>query len=382
MLKGGEQHATPHLLIDLQEIARKYAALKETLHRKTEVFYSVKANNHPDVIAELARLGSGFDVASWKEVKTVLQAGVSADKIAFSNPIKKKEEIEQAHAAGVSLFAFDSDAEVRKLAESAPGSQVYVRLVVSNEGSLWPLTNKFGVDYIEASRLIQLAAELGLKPVGATFHVGSQCLNPVNWGAALRVAAEVFRHSAKNGIQLSMINMGGGLPAMDSASNCPEIAEIKQVIDSEMHRFGENVRVLIEPGRHLVATSGTLVATVIGEADRGGKKWLYLDTGVYNGLMEIFEGFPYEIRTDRPTAPPRQYVIAGPTCDSVDVVYKKIMLPEVKTGDRLYFMNAGAYTISYDGYNGFPFPEVIHKNEKAPAEGGGGTQSSERVLSR
>lgn len=355
-----ENRPTPYLAIDLEEIRTRYRNLKEQFGREVEIFYSVKANNHPTVISTLLEQGSAFDVASLSEIELVLAAGCPADRVAYSNPIKKPTELAAAFTKGIRLFAFDSEAEIKKLAELAPKSQVYIRLAVSNEGSLWPLTEKFGVDYAEATRLIELAAARGLDPVGVTFHVGSQCLNPTNWGSALRSCAEVFDACAEKGIRLSLVNMGGGLPAQDSASNPPSIESIKKVVKAELaDRFDSETRILIEPGRHMVATSGTLVATVIGIAKRGAKTWIYLDTGVYNGLMELYEGFPYAVRTLHSDRPKRKYVLAGPTCDSVDVINKEIVLPELEIGDRVIFKDAGAYTISYDRYNGFDFPETV-----------------------
>lgn len=360
-----DTRTTPYLTLDLSEIRARYRGLSECCGLRAEIFYSVKANNHPDVIRVLLDEGSGFDIASLSEAKLVTSLGCPVDRVAYSNPIKKPDELAAAYGMGIRLFAFDSEAEVRKLAELAPGSQVYVRLAVSNEGSLWPLTRKFGVDYVEATRLLVLSRDLGLDPVGVTFHVGSQCLNPTNWGTALQGASTVFNACRESGIELSLVNMGGGLPAQDGASDPPSIESIRRVIETELSkRFDESIRVLLEPGRHMVATSGQLVSSVIGIAKRGGSEWVYLDAGVYNGLMELHEGFPYVVRTDHPERPERKYVLAGPTCDSVDVIQEEIHLPEVRVGDRLTFECAGAYTISYDRYNGFAFPEAhVHGHE-------------------
>lgn len=363
---------TPYLLLDLEEVKRRYRALTELFGPRTEIFYSVKANNHPELIAALVKEGSGFDVASISEAKLVVSNGCPPEKVAFSNPIKKPREISEACRSGVGLFALDSVAEIEKLSKLAPGSDIYVRLTVSNEGSIWPLTEKFGVDYVEATSLIEKASAAGLNPIGVTFHVGSQCLNPVNWGSALSGVAEVFTACRRKGIRLHAINMGGGLPAQDTATNPPRIDEIREVVRRELdERFGSDIRVMIEPGRHMVATAGTLVTSVIGKARRGGKYWIYLDAGVYNGLMEIYEDFPYTLRTEHGGRPVRKYVLAGPTCDSVDVIMKGVVLPELEVGDRVEFLCAGAYTISYDGYNGFPFPKVIYRKEKSPCLGQG-----------
>jgi ornithine decarboxylase len=338
-----------------------YRGVKRSFGRPVEIFYSVKANNAPAILKTIADLGGAFDVASWSEVRASLAAGASPDRIAFSNTIKIPEEIAAAYKVGVRLFGFDSRAEIAKLAKLAPGSDLYVRLIVSNQGSVWPLNGKFGVHVYDAVKLLVAAKDAGLNPVGVTFHVGSQCVNPENWTKALAASAAVFRMSAENGVPLTLLNMGGGLPAMESMTHPPSIAKIGTTVRKGLREFPESVRLMIEPGRHLVSTAGMLVATVIGEAEREGEHWIYLDTGIYNGLMEIHEKFPYEVRTDNPRRPKRSYVMAGPTCDSIDIIFHKIELPELNVGDRVYFMNAGAYTTAYDRYNGFEFPALCLK---------------------
>jgi ornithine decarboxylase len=363
------QEAKPRLFIDLDRVAENYRAVKGAFSRQIEIFYSIKANNDPRVLKMIFDMGGAFDVASWEEVSLTLGLGVPPEKIAFSNPIKKPSDIARAYGSGIRMFALDSRAEARKLAALAPGSQVYVRLTVPNNGSVWPLTGKFGVDREQAVDLLTECAQSGLEPIGATFHVGSQCLNPDNWVSALRIAADVFGSCATRGISLSMLNFGGGLPAMESRTSPPSLSVISAAIEAELDKhFGPATRLLIEPGRNIVATAGTLTATIIGEADRAGERWIYLDVGVYNGLMEIYEKFPYEVLTEHPDRPKRVYVVAGPTCDSVDVVFPQISLPEVRVGETLTFLNAGAYTTAYDRYNGFAFPAVvIEEKKRAPS---------------
>lgn len=359
---------TPHLLLDLGKVRASYRAVISAFGQPVEVFYSVKANNHPEILRAIRDEGGSFDVASWSEARASLAAGAKPERIAFSNPVKIPSEIAASYAVGVRLFGLDSTAEVEKLAKLAPGSQVYVRLTVSNHGSIWPLKGKFGVSEHRAVELLRDARAAGLRPVGVTFHVGSQCVNVENWTKALETAASVFRMCAAAGLPLTLLNMGGGLPAMEAMTRPPPLKDIAAAVREGLKRFPRSVRVLFEPGRHLVATAGTLVSTVIGEAEREGERWLYLDAGVYNGLMEIHEKFPYEVRTDHPDRPKRRYVVAGPTCDTVDVIFHEIELPELAIGDRVYFMNAGAYTTAYERYNGFDFPEVIFGEKKTAPE--------------
>lgn len=364
-------HATPCLAIDLERVRSNYRDIKKIFGDRLEIFYAVKANRDPEILRTLLAEGSGLDVASMTEVKIALEAGCAPEKMAFSNPIKAPWEIEEGHRLGIRLHGADSEEEIKKLARLAPGSDVYARIDVPNKGSVWPLSGKFGVEKHEAARLLVEAKRLGLNPVGVTFHVGSQCLNPDNWATAIDFSREVFHACESEGIKLSILNLGGGLPAMENMTNPPRVEEISKGIMERIERdFDPSVRVLIEPGRHLVATAGTLTATVIGQANRRGEEWLYLDLGVYNGLMEIHEKFPYEVRTDHPDREKRSYVMAGPTCDSVDVIFHDISLPRLEGGDRVHFMNAGAYTTGYDRYNGFDFPTVRYEKIKTPSLAG------------
>ncbi len=354
-------HRTPVLHIDLERLRGNYRDVMRIFGERLEIYYAVKANRDPRVLRTVLEEGGGLDVASMTEVKLGIEAGCAPERMVFSNPIKAPWEIEMAYGLGIRMFAADSDVEIAKLAKLAPGCDVYARIDVPNKGSVWPLSGKFGVEKHEAKHLLVEAKRAGLHPVGVTFHVGSQCLNPENWAFAIDYCKEVFDACAAEGIALTLLNLGGGLPAMEKMTNPPPVDEIGRGIMERIGRlFDPSVRVLIEPGRHLVATAGTLTATVIGEAVRRGENWIYLDIGVYNGLMEIHEKFPYEVRTDHEDRERRAYVLAGPTCDSVDVIFNDITLPRLALGDKVHFMNAGAYTTGYDRYNGFDFPHVLY----------------------
>ncbi len=357
MARTSRMPTTPYLSIDLDRVRANYRDIKRLFGERLEVFYAVKANRDPRVLKTLLDEGGCVDVASMTEIRIAADVGFAPSQMVFSNPIKAPGEIEEAYRLGIRLFAADSMAELSKLSKLASGSDIYARLSVSNKGSVWPLTGKFGVEKHDAVRLLLAAKRLGLNPVGTTFHVGSQCLNQDNWCSAIDACADVFDACAERGVALSLLNLGGGLPAMENMTNPPPVAAIAEgILRCVDKRFDPSVRVLMEPGRNMVATAGTLVASVIGEAERQGDHWIYLDVGVYNGLMEIHEKFPYELRTDHPEREKRAYVLAGPTCDSVDVIYHDITLPRLNVGDRVLFMNAGAYTTGYDRYNGFDFP--------------------------
>jgi ornithine decarboxylase len=241
-----------------------------------------------------------------------------------------------------------------KLAHHAPGSRVYVRLTVDNSGSEWPLAKKYGAGGADAVQLLREARAFGLQPYGLTFHVGSQCLDKESWSSALMLCHEIWRELAADGIALQMLSLGGGFPVRHTRP-VPSVEEI-----------GRGLELTVEPGRALVGDAGLLVATVIGQATRGKERWLYLDAGVFNALLEAIQGFRYQIRTER-TGPPRHYVLAGPSCDSVDTIATDVSLPELSVGDRVYFLNAGAYTLSYaSSFNGFE-PPAVHAFEDTGA---------------
>ncbi|MFA6604031.1 MAG: type III PLP-dependent enzyme [Patescibacteria group bacterium] len=356
-----KRRRTPALFLDLDAIVRNYEALRRSFGSSFEVFFSVKANDDVRVLRTLARLGSGFDVASLGEIRRVLSLGVGPEKIAFSNPVKIPQQLAAARRAGVDLFAFDSEDEIRKLSALAPGAQVYLRLEVDNHGSGWPLSGKFGASPEKAPDLLAAAAAAGLDPVGLTFHVGSQCVRIDNWRSALLRCRDVWREAQQRGLKLRLLDIGGGLPAAYDGTE-PAVSEIGPVVAQMAKELLPGLeRLIIEPGRFLVANAGTLLTTVIGRAERNGKTIVFLDVGIFNGLMETYEAFWYRLeRLGAASSDKTETVtLVGPSCDSVDVIAKDISLPRLEVGDRVIFHTAGAYTNSYKTYNGFSFPRII-----------------------
>jgi ornithine decarboxylase len=284
---------------------------------------------------------------------------VDTSKIITSNPVKSLVFLEQAVDYGINYFAYDSAAEVDKLARYAPGSNVYVRLSVPNEGSEWPLSKKFGVELDDAAELLAYAKDKGLNPVGITFHVGSQCNNVYNWNSAIDKAKELWDIAAHKGIGLQMLNIGGGYP-IHYTKGVVDIETIEKRIDKALRqRFPEEVEIFIEPGRAVVGDAGIFVSTVIGKAKRGHENWLYIDVGVFNGLMESVGGIKYHYIVGSRTEP-KEWTIAGPSCDSFDVIDRAVKLPEPEIGNRILILSSGAYTVSYASeFNGFAIPKTI-----------------------
>lgn len=356
----GSEPATPYLRLDLDRVRENLAALKGAFRAlRPTLYYAVKANPDPRLLELLRDANCGFDVASIGELRVLRGLGVPGAAITFSAPVKIPQHIAEAHAHGVTRFAFDSATEIKKLSQLAPGSQVVLRLEVPHEGSRWPLAYKFGAHHSEAAELLVQAQRVGLQPYGVTFHVGSQCLRPESWLDALNICRRVWTEARALGIELRLVNLGGGIPARYT-EDVPAAADIGELVSrTALDMFG-HIEYAFEPGRSLVADAGTLITSVIGKAERHGKRWVYVDQSIYAGLLEVVGGWSYTIRTPRDAAPRQPVTLAGPTCDSTDILAENIQLPELEVGDRIELLTAGAYTTSYQSYNGLAFPEVMY----------------------
>lgn len=361
---------TPSLVLDFDRINRTYNRFLDAFPGGL-VYYAVKANANPHILQLVVDRRGRLEIASLAELELALAAGATGDQIICSNPFKNPVFLQRLQEVGVYAMVVDSTFEVEKVAKYAPGSRVYVRLAVDNSGAVLPLAGKFGVDAATAAELFDLALALGLKPIGTSFHVGSQCLNAHNWANAIRACGEVWRAAEKRGHKFHFLNIGGGYPAGHyHTATIPTLEAIGTEVMAAIDQYIPSTRdlmLVLEPGRGLVGESGRLLTTVVGKAKRGDDMWLYLDAGVFNGLMETYEGFPPVVRTlhDEVQRPLMRYTLAGPSCDSCDVVARDVELPEIHIGERLMFLDAGAYTNEYAAaFNGFPIPEVIELNRE------------------
>ncbi len=353
---------TPCLVVDLEAIAKAYEGLRRHLPLAA-IYYALKANPAPEVVAMLARKGSNFDVASRSEIELCLEHGVGPSRLSFGNTIKKERDIAFAYGAGIRLFAFDSEDELLKLSRAAPGARVFCRILVSCEGAEWPLSRKFGCAPEMACTLLQKARAQGLEPYGVSFHVGSQQTDVGQWSGAIAGAARLFWLLAEADISLRMINIGGGFPAHYRGEVPPLEDYARAVMEAVTGEFGNDLpEIIVEPGRSLVADAGVIESEVVlisrkGEDD--DRRWVYLDVGKFNGLAETMgESIKYRIETPGRGGPEGPVVLAGPTCDSADILYEETeyRLPlELRIGDRVEILSAGAYTASYAsvGFNGF-----------------------------
>lgn len=348
----------PYLFVDKDIISEKVAVIGKNI-ANSRVFYAVKANPDIEVLRFLNELRMGFEIASEGELRILSSLGVEASRIITSNPVKTLKFLQEAAEYGIEYYAFDSKAEVDKMARYAPNSNVYIRLSVSNEGSEWPLSKKFGVEIEEALELLLYAKEKNLNTVGITFHVGSQCNNVYNWSAALDKAKELFEMAKGKNIALSMLNIGGGYP-IRYTKQVIEIATIEKKINNVLQqKFSDEIEIFIEPGRAVIGDAGVFVSTVVGKAKRGDENWLYIDVGVFNGLMESVGGIKYKYLVGSRNEP-KKWTIAGPSCDSFDVIDREVELPEPEIGNLILILSAGAYTISYASeFNGFSIPKTV-----------------------
>ncbi len=357
-----QHHETPFLVVDLDVVADRYRQLADALPA-ARIFYAVKANPAPPVLRRLVALGSAFDVASPAEIDACLAAGAVAADVSYGNTLKKSRHVAAAHAIGVSRFTVDSEPELDKILDHAPGADVCVRLFHDGEQADWPLSRKFGCDERDGLAMMVRASDAG-HAVGVSFHVGSQQRSPSAWDDALAVVHRLARRAGDRGVRLAFLNLGGGFPAR----YLDDIAPIRAYgagIDAALRRFGtDRPELMVEPGRYLLGDAGVLRTEVVLVSHRSldERRWVYLDCGRFNGLAETLdEAIRYRLRTTRDGDETGPVVLAGPTCDSADILYDKssYQLPlSLRDGDLVDILSAGAYTTAYaaPGFNGFPAP--------------------------
>jgi ornithine decarboxylase len=358
---------TPCIVINLRGIKNNYLKMRDSFPF-AQIYYAVKANPDKAILSMLNELGSNFDIASRYELDLVMSLGISPDRMSYGNTIKKAKDVEYFYQKGVRMFATDSEGDLKNIASYAPGSRVYVRIVMGDSSTAdWPLSRKFGCHPDMAYSLLIMARSLGLTPYGISFHVGSQQRDIGQWDEAIAKTKYLFSSLEKDeNIRLAMINMGGGFPAsyVQPSNDLTEYAsEIYKYLTDD---FGSEIPfIALEPGRSLVGDNGILIAEVVlisRKTHTALNRWVYLDTGKFNGLIETLnESIKYPIVTENEEdeAEEEEVIIAGPTCDSQDILYEdhKYQLPvNLKIGDKLYFLSTGAYTASYASvcFNGFP----------------------------
>jgi len=355
---------TPLLVVDTATVSRQYDELVNAFPYGN-VYYAVKANPAVEVLSLLRDKGSNFDIASIYELDKVMALGVGPERISYGNTIKKSRDIRYFYDKGVRMFATDSEADLRNIAKAAPGSRVYVRILTEGTQTAdWPLSRKFGCQTDMAMDLLIMARALGLEPYGVSFHVGSQQRDIGTWDAAIAKVKVIFeRLREEDGIELKMINMGGGFPA-NYIAKTNELTTYAEEITRYLHEdFGDDLpQIILEPGRSLISNAGILVSEVVlisRKSRTGLNRWVFTDVGLFQGLIETLgEAIKFPVWTDK-KGELEECVLAGPTCDSADIMYEDYKYPmplNLSIGDRLYWFSTGAYTTSYSSveFNGFP----------------------------
>ena len=359
----------PCLVVDLEVVRDNYTKFARALP-DTRVFYAVKANPAPEVLSLLAEMGSCFDTASVVEMELAFAAGATPERISFGNTIKKERDIVRALELGVRLFAVDCEAEVDKIVRAAAVTgaedvRVFCRILCDGAGAEWPLSRKFGCVPEMAVDVLEHAHRQGLEAYGVSFHVGSQQRNTEAWDQALGSASTIFRECAERGMGLSMVNLGGGFPTKYLKSIPAVEAYGQSIFEALSKHFGNRIpETIIEPGRGMVGNAGIIEAEVVlvskKSRDEDEIRWVYLDIGKFGGLAETMdESIRYPIRTEHDDDRKTPCVLAGPTCDSADVLYEKdpYELPiSLAIGDKVLIEGTGAYTTTYAAvaFNGFP----------------------------
>lgn len=357
---------TPFIVLDLEKVSERYDELVSVLP-EAKIYYAVKANPHSEVLSALYKKGSHFDVASIYEIDQILGLGVPPGKLSFGNTIKKEKDIAYAYGKGIRLYTSDSDSDIEKLAKNAPGSKVMFRLLLDGEGADWPLSRKFGAHPDKIFNLILKARDLGLIPYGISFHVGSQQRDVGQWDNALALCRYLFDALKKEGVILGALNLGGGLPAhylRPTQETAEYMTSIKRYLEEDFPK--ENIDIILEPGRSIAGDAGVIVSEIVlvsKKSDTNDVRWVYLDVGKFNGLIETLDEsikYPILLQTERENdTETSEVILAGPTCDSCDILYEnfKYKLPDdLKERERIYVCSTGAYTSSYSSvaFNGFP----------------------------
>ena len=357
-----KKHKTPFMLVRKDQLVRQYRRFRKALPGVTP-FYAIKANPHPKIIKTFIKLGSGFDVASAAEMRTVLSLGAKPEKIIFANTIKSEEDIVSARKCRVKMMTFDNEPELYKIAEHYPGAHVVLRLKVDNHRSVVNLSLKFGADPDVAFPMIRKAKSLKLNPVGISFHVGSQSRNVENYLQALEITSNIFNMAEEADIPLKIVDIGGGfpIPHFDGEIGVNFERMAAQIQKQIKLLFDRKVTFIAEPGRFFAGPAGILVTQVVGRAFRNNQNYYYLNDGVYQDFSGIvFDHCKYEFKTLR-RGQKFLSALAGPTCDSFDTLCMDAEIPELYVNDAVYVKNIGAYSCAsaVENFNGFPPAKII-----------------------
>lgn len=361
------QYKTPFFVFSKKKILDNYNEFKR-LFPGSSIHYAMKANSEPEILRILSDAGCGFEVASAYELDILKKLHVKPEKIIYGTSVKPASHIKEFSDYGVDIFACDSFSELEKIARSAPGAKIYIRTIANDAGSVFKFSEKFGTDPSSIISLLVRAKELGLRPYGISFHVGSQASDPTAWANVLVILRSILQNLKEMGITLEVLNLGGGYPCRyTSSENVPSLKEIAKHTLKEYRKLPYKLKLILEPGRGMIADTGVLVASIFARVERRGNTWLFLDAGVYNALFETmaYQGSTrYPVTSMRPAKDSGESIfeLAGPTGDSPDVITREVLLPsDIDVGDKLIIYHAGAYSLTTASpFNGFPRPDVYY----------------------
>jgi ornithine decarboxylase len=359
-------HGTPLLLLDCDVLRRQYRSLSRALPG-VGLYYALKPLPHPAVVAELRDLGASFDVATTGEIKLVKGAGVAADRCIHTHPIKAQADIAAALRFGIRTFVADNPDEIRKFKRHRKRAELLLRLSFRDPTAVVDLSRKFGCEPAAVPHLLELARQLGVRVRGLSFHVGSQVAEPRKYVEAIGACRELIETAQRSGLgELEVLDIGGGFPIGYRREPIP-IGQFCRPIRQALKKLPKHVRVIAEPGRFIAGPAGTCVSRVIGRAQREGRWWYYLDDGVYGCYSgQLFDHATYPIEVLDREGPLLPSVLAGPTCDSIDVVRENVPLPELHIGDLVVGRRMGAYTSATStDFNFIPRARVVTLHAQA-----------------
>lgn len=365
--KLAEKYGSPLLVLSLKQIEANYMCLKTYMPR-ARVFYAIKANPHPDILKTMIKLGSSFDVASDGEIRTLHDMGVEGERLIYANPVKTTGGLRACRECGVSKMTFDSASEIEKIRAICPDATVLLRLRIDNSSAHVDLNKKFGAAREHALELMLKAKEAGLDMAGIAFHVGSQTVSSDPYLHGLDIARELFEEAAAAGLKLRILDIGGGFPIPEPKVrfNLPEM--LKQ-INARLDEDFPGIDVWAEPGRYICGTAVNLITSVIGVNERGGQPWYFLDEGLYGTFSGvIFDQWDFKLISFKEGEERVAATFAGPSCDSLDIMFRGKMTVPLEVGDLLLVPSCGAYTsASATTFNGFGKAQFVVWEDICPS---------------
>jgi ornithine decarboxylase len=359
-----KEFGSPLLIVDCERVRLQLRKLRKALPG-VDMHYALKPLPHSAVVRTVNAEGAFMDLATTGEVHLVQRLGIDPKRCIHTHPIKRDQDIRNALEYGVKVFVADNPDEVRKFVPYAGKAELLLRVSFRSPGAVCDLSRKFGCDPENAVALAKLAAELGIEVRGLSFHVGSQAADAGKHVEAIEACAKLLAAAKKQKLGvLDTLDIGGGFP-IDYMKHVPDIGQFCAPIRAALAKLPKRVRIIAEPGRFIAGPSAIGVASVMGRAQREGHWWYYLDDGLYgsySGQLYDHARYPVEPLRDSPERLPS--VLAGPTCDSIDVIAENLMLPELKAGDLIVGRAMGAYTwASASDFNFFPKATVVAVNE-------------------